>query len=81
MGVHRCRMCQADSVINMRQHRLALCEVHFVEWVEKMTLSFIKKQKMFEPEDRILVAVWGGEDSLALGIVVPRAGRWSGRAL
>jgi len=67
-------MCQADSVINMRQHRLALCEVHFVEWVEKMTLSFIKKQKMFEPEDRILVAVSGGKDSLSLWQILLKLG-------
>jgi len=50
----------------MRQHRLALCEVHFVEWVEKMTFSFTKKHRMFEPDDRILVAVSGGKDSLSL---------------
>jgi uncharacterized protein (TIGR00269 family) len=74
VGVHRCRMCAADSVINMRQHRLALCEVHFVEWVEKLTASFIKKHRMFEPEDRILVAVSGGKDSLSLWRILLKLG-------
>ncbi|MGA3118065.1 MAG: TIGR00269 family protein [Syntrophobacteraceae bacterium] len=74
MGVHRCRMCAADSVINMRQHRLALCEVHFAEWVEKISLSFIKKHRMFEPDDRILVAVSGGKDSLSLWRILLKLG-------
>ena len=74
MGVHRCRRCQADSVIYMRQHRLALCEPHFVEWVERMTLGFIKKHRMFEPEDRILVAVSGGKDSLSLWSILLKLG-------
>ena len=67
MGVHRCRRCTADSVINMRQHRLALCEAHFVEWVENITLSFIKKHRMFEPDDRILVAVSGEKTACRCG--------------
>ncbi len=67
-------MCAADSVINMRQHRLALCEVHFVEWVEKISLSFMKKHRMFEPDDRILVAVSGGKDSLSLWRILLKLG-------
>jgi uncharacterized protein (TIGR00269 family) len=67
-------MCAADSVINMRQHRLALCEVHFVEWVEKLSASFIKKHRMFEPDDRILVAVSGGKDSLSLWRILLKLG-------
>jgi tRNA-5-methyluridine54 2-sulfurtransferase len=67
-------MCAADSVINMRQHRLALCEVHFAEWVEKISLSFIKKHRMFEPDDRILVAVSGGKDSLSLWRILLKLG-------
>ncbi|MGC9967376.1 MAG: hypothetical protein ABSE08_18415 [Syntrophobacteraceae bacterium] len=61
MRVYRCRKCAGESVINMRQHRLALCETHLVEWVQKVTSSFIEKHRMFEPDDRILVAVSGGQ--------------------
>lgn len=74
MGVHRCRKCAADSVINMRQHRLALCGVHFLEWVEKSTAEFIHKHRMFEPEDRVLVAVSGGKDSLSLWRILLKLG-------
>ncbi len=74
MGVHRCRKCAADSVINMPQHRLALCAEHFMEWVEKSTLDFIEKHRMFEPEDRVLVAVSGGKDSLSLWRILSKLG-------
>ncbi len=74
MGVHRCRKCTAQSVINMPQHRLALCGEHFVEWVEKSTLEFIEKHRMFEPGERVLVAVSGGKDSLSLWRILSKLG-------
>ena len=61
-----CRHCDEKAVINMRQHKLALCSPHFVEWIHKQTERFINKYKMFTHEERILVAVSGGKDSLAL---------------
>ncbi len=63
---YRCRKCTGQSVINMRQHRLALCGDHFIEWVQKHTAEFIRKHRMMDTEDRILVAVSGGKDSLSL---------------
>jgi uncharacterized protein (TIGR00269 family) len=53
-------------VINMRQHKLALCGPHFVAWVHKQTQRFIDKYRMFTPNERVLIAVSGGKDSLAL---------------
>lgn len=66
MGVRRCRKCTLDAVIDMRRHGLSLCGAHFIEWVEKTALKFIGRHRMFEPDDRILVAVSGGKDSLSL---------------
>jgi uncharacterized protein (TIGR00269 family) len=62
----RCRKCGDVAVINMRQHKLALCETHFVEWMRTNTQRFIEKYQMFSPDERVLVAVSGGKDSLAL---------------
>lgn len=62
----RCRKCGAVAVINMRQHKLALCETHFVEWMRSTTQRFIEKYRMFGPDERVLAAVSGGKDSLAL---------------
>ena len=62
----RCRQCDAKAVINMRQHKLALCGPHYIEWVRQQTQRMIEKYHMFTPDERILVAVSGGKDSLAL---------------
>jgi len=58
----------------MRQHRLALCGEHFTEWFISRTERVIEQYGMFAPEDRVLVAVSGGKDSLALWDVLLRLG-------
>ena len=58
----------------MRQHKLALCEEHFLEWVLEQTQRAIKRYKMFNRGDKILVAVSGGKDSLSLWDVLLRLG-------
>ena len=62
----RCRKCGREAVLNMRQHKLALCEACFPLWVQEQVARTIHRHRMFEPEHRILVAVSGGKDSLAL---------------
>lgn len=63
---HRCRKCGAPPVINMPQHRLALCGEHFPLWIVEQTERFIRKYHMFTRQDRLLAAVSGGKDSLSL---------------
>jgi len=70
----RCRKCDSNAVINMRQHKLALCKEHFLSWIPQQTQRFIEKYKMFSMDDRILVAVSGGKDSLALWDILNRLG-------
>ena len=70
----KCSNCGGPAVLNMRQHRLRLCERHLVEWVLSMTQRSIEKHKMFNPDKRVLVAVSGGKDSLALWDVLLRLG-------
>jgi len=70
----KCRKCGHEAVINMRQHKLALCGEHFLEWVPEQTQRFIEKYKMFTPDERVLVAVSGGKDSLSLWDVLLRLG-------
>ena len=62
----KCRTCGQKAVINMRQHKLALCKSHFLEWIPDQTERFIKKYEMFTHHQKILVAVSGGKDSLSL---------------
>jgi uncharacterized protein (TIGR00269 family) len=58
----------------MRQHKLALCKEHYLEWIPEQTERFIKKYQMFTPEERVLVAVSGGKDSLSLWDILVRLG-------
>lgn len=62
----RCRVCQAPPVIEIRQHNAAFCQEHFLRFCRNQVEKTIHKFSMFEPGDRILVAVSGGKDSLAL---------------
>ncbi len=74
-----CQICKQrgerrEAVIYMREHRLALCKEHFIEWFEKRVKETIKEFKMFKPSERILVAVSGGKDSQVLWYVLNRLG-------
>jgi uncharacterized protein (TIGR00269 family) len=74
----KCRKCDQKAVINMRQHKLALCKEHFLGWVCDQTARNIHKYKMFSHDDHILVAVSGGKDSLALWHVLENLGYKTG---
>jgi uncharacterized protein (TIGR00269 family) len=61
-------------VINMREHKLALCRDHFLEWVPEQTERAIRHYGMFARGEKVLVAVSGGKDSLSLWDVLHRLG-------
>ncbi len=75
----KCRICKNKgknnkAVVFLSHHRLALCKEHFIEWFEKRVEKTIKEFKMFKKSERILVAVSGGKDSLALWNVLYKLG-------
>ena len=70
----KCRKCSDRAVINMRQHKLPLCKEHFQQWVLDQTVRNIHRYKMFTHHEKILVAVSGGKDSLALWDVLNKLG-------
>lgn len=70
----RCRKCGEKACINMRQHKLALCKTHFLDWVPDQVEHAIKKYNMFTHHDRLLVAVSGGKDSLSLWDILQHLG-------
>ncbi|CAG0950296.1 partial tRNA-5-methyluridine(54) 2-sulfurtransferase, partial [Gammaproteobacteria bacterium] len=69
-----CKKCNANAVINMRHHKLALCGEHYGEWFLGQTDRAIEKYKMFTRDERVLVAVSGGKDSLSLWDALLRLG-------
>lgn len=58
----------------MRQHKLALCKAHFLDWLPAQVQRFIEKYRMFGLQERVLVAVSGGKDSLSLWDILHRLG-------
>jgi len=61
-----CIKCNSPASIYIRRHNSAFCEEHFLEYVKRQTERAIEHYRMFTKEERILVAVSGGKDSLAL---------------
>lgn len=70
----KCTKCGGVAVMNMPQHRLKLCAEHYPDWVISIVQRSISKHAMFDRDDRILVAVSGGKDSLALWDILIRLG-------
>jgi uncharacterized protein (TIGR00269 family) len=62
----KCKVCRDKAVIDIRRHNAGFCRHHFLEHVKNQVVRVIKEFKMFSPEDRLLVAVSGGKDSLAV---------------
>ena len=70
----KCKKCGSKASVNMRHHKLALCKEHYLEWLPEQTERFIKKYGMFHRNEKILVAVSGGKDSLSLWDILVRLG-------
>jgi tRNA-5-methyluridine54 2-sulfurtransferase len=68
----KCKKCGGRAVISMPQHHLGLCKEHFDDWILKRTERSIKKYALFTRDDRILVAISGGKDSLSLWDILHR---------
>ncbi|MBI5855864.1 MAG: adenine nucleotide alpha hydrolase family protein [Nitrospirae bacterium] len=62
----KCLKCPGKAVIDLPRHNSAFCKACFTEFVHQQVARAIKSERMFSPQDRILVAVSGGKDSLAL---------------
>jgi len=70
----KCRKCPDTASVHMRDHRLALCRAHYIEWVLKQVQETIDTYSMFQRNQRILVCVSGGKDSLSLWEILSRLG-------
>ena len=70
----RCRKCAHPAVIKMPRHNTSLCKDCFTEFVHTQVRRAIKSHRMFAADDRILVAVSGGKDSLTLWGILLKLG-------
>jgi len=62
----RCRRCTQPAVIEIRRHRAAFCADCFLHHCREQVRRSIDKHRMIAPDERVLVAISGGKDSLAL---------------
>lgn len=70
----KCRVCRGPAIIDVRQHNANFCAEHFVRLVHDQTRKSIEQFSMLQPDDRVLVAVSGGKDSLALWDILHELG-------
>lgn len=62
----KCRVCREPAIIDVPRHNANFCADHFLEMCRKQVRKAIEDFDMLVPDDRILVAVSGGKDSLAI---------------
>lgn len=70
----KCKRCSEKAAIKLRSHNAAFCKACFLFVFERNVERSIARDEMFTHDDRILVAVSGGKDSLALWDVLHRLG-------
>ncbi len=62
----KCRKCGGAAVLELRRHNAAFCAPDFLEFFRNQVREAVRKHRMFERDEPVLVAVSGGKDSLAL---------------
>jgi tRNA(Ile)-lysidine synthase TilS/MesJ len=62
----KCTVCRGPAVIDIRRHNGNFCAEHFLRLCRDQVAKAVKDHDMLAPGDRVLVAVSGGKDSLAL---------------
>lgn len=70
----KCRICKREARVSLKSHNTAFCEDCFLAFFGRQVSRAIESQKLFTSDDRILVALSGGKDSLALMLELARQG-------
>lgn len=70
----KCRVCRGPAVIDLKRHNANFCGEHFLRFCNQQVEKAIGEFDMFSPSDRLLVAVSGGKDSLAIWHILNNLG-------
>ena len=62
----KCRVCKQPAIIDLPRHNANFCAEHLLQLCRRQVEKAIGDYSMLSPDDRILVAVSGGKDSLAV---------------
>jgi uncharacterized protein (TIGR00269 family) len=66
MSHSKCRVCREPAIIDLPRHNANFCAEHLLQLCRRQVDKAIRDHDMLSPDDRILVAVSGGKDSLAV---------------
>ena len=70
----KCKICKAEAVVALRSHNAAFCPDCYKDFFARQVERGIEGQKLFTRNERVLVALSGGKDSLALMLELSRQG-------
>lgn len=62
----KCRVCRRPAVIDVRRHNANFCAEHFLRYCRQQVERAVSSFDMLAEGERVLVAVSGGKDSLAV---------------
>jgi tRNA-5-methyluridine54 2-sulfurtransferase len=65
-SVAKCKRCRERARVEVPRANAAFCNDCFLRYVRGQVTKAISEHKMFTPDERLLVCVSGGKDSLAL---------------
>ena len=70
----KCRRCKATAVVALPSHNSAFCAACFLDFFSRQVAKGIEAHRLMTKEDKVLVALSGGKDSLALMLELSRQG-------
>lgn len=70
----KCKVCKQEAAVSLRSHNAAFCEDCFRQFFHRQIQRGIESLNLFSRDERILVALSGGKDSLALALVLSSLG-------
>ncbi|PYM67309.1 MAG: tRNA(Ile)-lysidine synthetase [Candidatus Rokuibacteriota bacterium] len=70
----KCKKCGGRAVLELRRHNAAFCADDFLGFFRHHVLETVRRWKMLARDERVLIAVSGGKDSLALWDVLHAEG-------
>ncbi len=70
----KCTRCREKAVVALPSHTAGFCPPCYLLFVERQVQKAIKDKKLFSFDDRIIIALSGGKDSLALAWQLKKLG-------